>query len=156
MSGSLDPTAVATYHRDGILFPLRAMSEAEAAGSTRELEALEAPRRRQARARAPTRSPCASLNRLIRNPTILDAVERILGPNLLCWGSGFFIRNVDDNAFISWHQDSTYWGLSSADVITAWIAFTPSTPRSGCMRVVPGTQTPSRFPTATPSPKETC
>ena len=40
---------------------------------------------------------------------------------------------------MSWHQDGTYWGLSSPDVITAWIALTPSTPQSGCMKVVPGT-----------------
>jgi ectoine hydroxylase-related dioxygenase (phytanoyl-CoA dioxygenase family) len=143
MTGSLDPTSVAAYQRDGILFPIRAMSEAEAARATRELETLEA--REGGRLSRNTNQKShillPSLNRLIRDPAILDAVESILGPNLLCWGSGFFIKNVDDRAFISWHQDSTYWGLSSADVVTAWVAFTPSTPESGCMRVIPGTQT---------------
>ena len=42
---------------------------------------------------------------------------------------------------MSWHQDATYWGLSAPDVVTAWVAFTPSTVESGCMRVVPGTHT---------------
>ena len=40
---------------------------------------------------------------------------------------------------MSWHQDATYWGLSSNDVVTAWVALTPSTVVSGCMQVVPGT-----------------
>ena len=63
----------------------------------------------------------------------------ILGPNVLCWASGFFWKPAKDPAFISWHQDSTYWGLSHADICTAWIALTPSTAESGCMQVVPGT-----------------
>lgn len=143
MTGSLSPTAVAAYERDGILFPIRVMSEAEAAEATGQLEAIEA-REGGKIGKRTNQKPhilLPALNRLIRNPTILDAVESILGPNLLCWGSGFFTKNVDDGAFITWHQDSTYWGLSSADVISAWVAFTPSTPESGCMRVVPGTQT---------------
>ncbi len=70
---------------------------------------------------------------------MLDPVEDILGPDILCWASGFFWKQARDPAFISWHQDSTYWGLSHADIVTAWIAFTPSTVESGCMQVVPGT-----------------
>jgi ectoine hydroxylase-related dioxygenase (phytanoyl-CoA dioxygenase family) len=42
---------------------------------------------------------------------------------------------------VSWHQDATYWGLSSPDVVTAWIALSPSTIEAGAMRVLPGTQT---------------
>jgi ectoine hydroxylase-related dioxygenase (phytanoyl-CoA dioxygenase family) len=64
----------------------------------------------------------------------------VLGPDLLCWGSQFFAKNGGDPSYVSWHQDATYWGLSSPDVVTAWVAFTPSTVESGCMRVVPGTQ----------------
>ena len=64
----------------------------------------------------------------------------MLGPDLLCWGSQFFAKNGGDPSYVSWHQDATYWGLSSPDVVTAWVAFTPSTVESGCMRVVPGTQ----------------
>ena len=70
---------------------------------------------------------------------ILDAVEPVLGPDLFCWSSGFFHKRPGDGNYVPWHQDATYWGLSSPDVLTAWVAFTPSTPASGCMRVVPGT-----------------
>jgi non-haem Fe2+, alpha-ketoglutarate-dependent halogenase len=47
---------------------------------------------------------------------------------------------------VSWHQDSTYWGLSEPDVVTAWVAFTPSTVESGCMRVIPGTHRLDQIP----------
>jgi non-heme Fe2+,alpha-ketoglutarate-dependent halogenase len=40
---------------------------------------------------------------------------------------------------VSWHQDATYWGLSSPDVMTVWIAFSPANRVSGCMKFVPGT-----------------
>jgi len=69
----------------------------------------------------------------------LDAVEDVLGPDLLCWSAQFFSKNPHDPSFVSWHQDGTYWGLSSPDVVTAWVALTPSTPENGCMEVVPGT-----------------
>jgi ectoine hydroxylase-related dioxygenase (phytanoyl-CoA dioxygenase family) len=79
------------------------------------------------------------LNELIRSPKILDAVESVLGPNLFCWSAQFFMKQPGDGTYVSWHQDATYWGLSKPDVMTAWIAFTPSVPESGCMRVIPGT-----------------
>jgi ectoine hydroxylase-related dioxygenase (phytanoyl-CoA dioxygenase family) len=86
------------------------------------------------------------LNELIRDPRILDPVESVLGPDILCWGSGFFVKNAHDPARVTWHQDSTYWGLSKPDIVTAWVAFTPSTTENGCMRVVPGTHTLQQLP----------
>ena len=80
------------------------------------------------------------LDDLIRDPRILDAVEDLLGPDL-CWSSSFFIKEARDPAFVSWHQDSTYWGLSEPDVVTAWVALSESSIESGAMRMVPGTHT---------------
>ena len=59
---------------------------------------------------------------LVRHPRILDAVEDLYGPDLLCWTTNFFIKEKANPAFVSWHQDSTYWGLSQPDVVTAWVA----------------------------------
>jgi non-heme Fe2+,alpha-ketoglutarate-dependent halogenase len=75
---------------------------------------------------------------LVRHPTILDAVEDVLGPNLLVWSSSFFIKEAHDPAFVSWHQDATYWGLSEPTVLTAWVAITDATVDNGAMRMVPG------------------
>ncbi|MDA1097336.1 MAG: phytanoyl-CoA dioxygenase family protein [Proteobacteria bacterium] len=75
---------------------------------------------------------------VVCNPLILDQVETILGPDILCWSASFFSKPAHDASFVSWHQDLTYWGLAPADIVTAWVAITPSTRESGCMRVVPG------------------
>jgi ectoine hydroxylase-related dioxygenase (phytanoyl-CoA dioxygenase family) len=78
------------------------------------------------------------LDELARDDGVLDAVEGVIGPNILCWASGFFTKEAHDPSYVSWHQDLTYWGLEPADIVTAWVALSPSTPESGCMRVIPG------------------
>jgi ectoine hydroxylase-related dioxygenase (phytanoyl-CoA dioxygenase family) len=132
---------VEQFQRDGFLFPIDVYSRDEIGELKSRLEALAAAEGGKL-SRGTNQKPhllLPWLNTMIRNPRILDPVEDILGPNLLCWASGFFWKPANDPAFISWHQDSTYWGLSHPDIVTAWVAFTPSTPESGCMRVVPGT-----------------
>ena len=140
MGKALSDGQVEQYRCDGYLSPLPAFSAGAIAGLAARLDALE--RREGGRLSARTnRKPhllLTWLNQAIRDPRILDAVEDVIGPNILCWGSGFFAKRAGDGALVSWHQDSTYWGLSEPDVVTAWIAFTPSTVESGCMRVVPG------------------
>lgn len=136
------------YQQQGFLFPLPVLSDSETAEMRAKLERLEADHDGQL---PPTinRKPhllLTWLNELIRDARILDPVEDILGANILCWGSGFFIKNANTPARVTWHQDSTYWGLSKPDVVTAWVAFTPSTAENGCMRVVPGTHTHEQLP----------
>lgn len=77
---------------------------------------------------------------LATRPSILDAVEKVLGSNLIVWSTSIFTKYPRDPGFISWHQDGTYWGLDSEKVVTAWIALSDSTVENGCMRIVPGTQ----------------
>ncbi len=141
MPAVLDAAAVAAYQRDGIHFPLRVLEGAEAAAMAERLGVVEASHggRLPARINQKPHLLFPWLNELIRHPRILDAVEDVLGPDILCWSSQFFAKNARDPNYVSWHQDGTYWGLSSPDVVTAWVAFTPSTVASGCMRVVPGT-----------------
>ena len=79
------------------------------------------------------------VNDLIRHPRILDAVEDVLGPNLFCWNTSFFVKEARDPGYVSWHQDATYWGLSSPDVMTVWVAMSPANKVSGCMKFIPGT-----------------
>jgi ectoine hydroxylase-related dioxygenase (phytanoyl-CoA dioxygenase family) len=137
----LSEAQVQKYRRDGYVFPMRAFSAEEAALAEKRLKAIEA-REGGAMSHRTNMKPhllVPWLNDLIRHPRILDAVEDVIGPNILAWSSGFFTKGSHDPRFVSWHQDSTYWGLSEPDVVTAWVAFTPSTVESGCMRVIPGT-----------------
>jgi non-heme Fe2+,alpha-ketoglutarate-dependent halogenase len=137
----LTPAAVEQFSREGYYSPVRALPAAEALEVRRKLEAHEArsggPLKGSLRHKPHLLFPW--LSGLVHHPQVLDAIEDLLGPNLLCWTSSFFIKEARDPAFVSWHQDSTYWGLSSADVVTAWIALSPSTLESGAMRVAPGT-----------------
>jgi non-haem Fe2+, alpha-ketoglutarate-dependent halogenase len=148
MSKRLTKHQLEEYQQQGFLFPLRVFSESEAAALREKLEALED--HEGGRLPAPiNRKPhllLTWLNELIRDRRILDPVEDILGPDILCWGSGFFTKNAGDPARVTWHQDSTYWGLSKPDVVTAWVAFTPSTPENGCMRVIPGSHRLPQLP----------
>jgi non-heme Fe2+,alpha-ketoglutarate-dependent halogenase len=131
---------VRSYHEDGYISPIRVFDEEETRTLRRRFEALVAHEGGKLSRPTNTRPHLLLkwIDDLIRDPRILDRVEAVLGPNILCWASGFFAKAPGDGTFVSWHQDATYWGLSSNDVVTAWIAFSPSVPATGCLRVVPG------------------
>lgn len=148
MPKSLTEDQIAAYHRDGYLAPVPVMSQSEARALRGTLETIEAgtggPLRGDLRHKAHLLFPF--LAELIRHEAILDAVEDVLGPDILCWNTNFFIKEAETPSFVSWHQDSTYWGLSSPDVCTAWVALTPSTLDNGAMAVIPKSHTRDQIP----------
>jgi ectoine hydroxylase-related dioxygenase (phytanoyl-CoA dioxygenase family) len=148
MPKSLTEDQVAAYRRDGYLTPVPVMSETEARALRGTLETIEAgmggPLRGDLRHKAHLLFPL--LAELIRHPAILDVVEDLLGPDILCWNTNFFIKEAETPSFVSWHQDSTYWGLSSPDVCTAWVALTPSNLDNGAMAVIPKSHTMDQIP----------
>lgn len=77
--------------------------------------------------------------RIVSQSNVLDAIESVLGPNIIVWSSQWFPKMPGDKTYVSWHQDATYWGLHPPNVTTAWIALSESCPENGCMRVIPGT-----------------
>jgi non-heme Fe2+,alpha-ketoglutarate-dependent halogenase len=136
----LPADAAAWFREHGYYAPVRVMSDAEAAQLRGRLEAHEAAHGRlQGPMRHKSHLLFTWLDELIRHPAILDAVEDLIGPNILVWGSSFFVKERRDASYVSWHQDSTYWGLDPADIVTAWVALSDSTAANGAMRVIPGT-----------------
>lgn len=139
---------VEAFNRNGYHFPLRVMSAEEADGYRRRLEEFEA--QHGLIMKTPYRNKphlvFKWVNELIGHPSIVDAIEDLLGPDLLVWGSSFFIKEPHDPAYISWHQDSTYWGLSRPDIVTAWVALSVSDMANGAMRVVPGSHLKDQLP----------
>ena len=131
------------FWRDGCIFPIRVMSEIEAAEIRARLEDFEKSSGGPLKGDLRHKSHLlfSWLGDLVRNAKIVDAIEDIYGPNLLCWTTNFFIKEARNPAFVSWHQDSTYWGLDKPDVVTAWIALTPSDQSNGAMGFIPGTHT---------------
>ena len=137
----LNTAEVEAYQTRGYHLPVDALSDDEVVACRRQLEAYEVktggPIQGEMRHKSHLVFPW--INDLMRHPRVLDAVEDILGPNLLVWSTSFFIKEARDPGFVSWHQDATYWGLSSPDVCTAWIALSPANKISGCMKFIPGT-----------------
>ena len=144
---TLTEAALRQYRESGYYAPVPVLSSAEAARLRDQLESFEATAGILAgKLRHKSHLLFTWLNDLIRHPRILDAVEDVIGPDILCWGSSFFIKEPRNPGFVSWHQDSTYWGLEPADVVTAWVALTDSTAANGAMRVIPGTPPVDQVP----------
>ena len=137
----LSEADVAAYRDNGYHFPIQALSADEVAGFRRKLEDYEAETGGPIKGEMRHRSHVlfSWIDEMIRHPKILDAVEDVLGPNILCWNTSFFIKEPHDPGFVSWHQDATYWGLSSSDVMTVWVAMSPANKVSGCMKFIAGT-----------------
>ncbi len=144
---SLSAAAVRQYQETGYYAPVRALSTAEAAALRRNLETYEQNSDGIVGSlRHKTHLLFTWLDDLIRHPGILDPVEDLIGRNILCWGSSFFIKEPSNPSFVSWHQDSTYWGLEPADIVTAWVAISESTLENGAMRVIPGSHRGDQMP----------
>jgi len=144
---SLSPDAARQYRDEGYFAPVPVLSTEEAGALRNHLETYEARAGRLGGAlRQKSHLLFTWLNDLVRDDRILDAVEDLIGPDILCWGSSFFVKEPRDTAYVSWHQDSTYWGLAPPDIVTAWIAFSDSTPENGAMRVIPGSHQLDQVP----------
>ncbi len=144
----LSGSQVEAFRRNGYHFPIRVMPEALALELRAKLEAFEARHGLVMKTlyRNKPHLVFKWLNDLMRLPAILDPIEDLYGGNLLAWSSSFFIKEPHDPAYISWHQDSTYWGLSHPDVVTAWVALSESDEPSGVMRVLPGSHLIEQLP----------
>ena len=144
LARALSDAQVARYHEDGFLCPIAALSPAEARDCRAMLEAFEASQGRSlgrlpGQLRAKTHLLFPWLDRLVRHPAVLAAVEDLIGSDLLVYHLTMWIKEPGDDAFVSWHQDGTYFGLDPADQhVTAWVALTDSLPEMGCVTVLPG------------------
>ena len=132
---------VARYREDGLLFPVPLLPADVAAGALSELQRYEASSGGpvQGKWRYKSHLVFPWINRLMREPVILDHVESLLGPDLMVWTSHLYPKEPGDGRFISWHQDAAHWGLDSEQIVTVWIALTPVTIANGCMRMLRGT-----------------
>ena len=124
------------YEQQGIVFPIRVLSDAEVAEYRGELEKVA---REGARRLDQLHLTFPWAYRLASHQKVLDAVESLIGPDILVDGNLVFYKPPHDAGYASWHQDSVYSGWHLTPSVSAWIALTASEPANGCMRVVPGT-----------------
>jgi chlorinating enzyme len=140
MTRRLTPDQVAAYERDGYVFPVDVLSATEVAACRNELQAWEAAR--GAPIDFPEKSKSYLLfdwaDRLVHHPAVLDAVEDLIGPDILVYHSTLFLKEAHTPAYVRWHQDSTYFYLEPHLHVTAWVALSDASELAGCMRALPG------------------
>lgn len=149
MGKLLTPDQVEAFSRDGFVFPVPVLSTEEAA---RCLAAYEDYERKawgyNGRAfddeegreylRHPQRRSRWAYD-LVTHPRVLDAIEDLLGPDIMIRNSKVWVKPPRSKSVVTWHQDFTYDGLRPVErTLSAWVALTYSGPENGCIRYIPG------------------
>jgi hypothetical protein len=131
---------VGDYERDGFAFPIPVLTSSEVTQARSELESWE--RARGQTIDFPEKSKSYLLfawaDQLVHNPKILDAVEDVIGPDILVYHATLFLKEAHTPAYVRWHQDSTHFYLSPHRHVTAWVALSDASVAAGCMRAIPG------------------
>jgi len=151
MGALLDAAAIKQYREDGFVSPIRVFSTEEAAKIRDAIELLETKRgpvfredrKRpgdpfQGSYRFKSHLLFKWLAEVVRDPRLLDLVEPLTGSDILCWTTHWFIKEPSTFNYVSWHQDSNYWGVESDRFVSAWLAITSATEENGCIRLLPG------------------
>ena len=128
------------YNDKGYVAPIDVLSIQEANEIREEIELIEKkwPNALEGLGRNYVHMISPIFNKVCLNDKILDAVESLIGKNILICGTTLFIKNAKEKGFVSFHQDAKYIGLEPHNWVTAWIAVTDSNEENGCMRMWPG------------------
>ncbi len=128
------------YNEKGYVAPIDVLSIKEANEIRKEIETIEKkwPKALEGLGRNYVHMISPVFNDVCLNNKILDAVESIIGKNILICGTTLFIKNANEKGFVSFHQDAKYIGLEPHNWVTAWIAVTDSNEENGCMKMWPG------------------
>jgi non-heme Fe2+,alpha-ketoglutarate-dependent halogenase len=146
MSAAIPESFRKRFERDGVVYPIRVLSPEK---NSRYLACFSEIEDLLGRPIKRMGNPALYFlweYRLATEPPVLDAVEAILGPDLLISGTLIFCKYPRDTAFVAWHQDTFYSNLHLTPSVSAWIALLDSTPENGCMRVVPGSHLRGTLP----------
>ena len=133
---SLDQLA-RDYERDGYVSGVPILSGDETARHRKVLEDLEAAEGKL-HYKAKLHTVMTSPYEMATHPKVLDVVEALIGPDILLYDVTYIIKEPHTEAHVSWHQDLTFWGLSDDAQVSMWLALSPATEGSGCMRMIPG------------------
>ena len=128
------------YKNKGYISPVNALSSIEAKEIRDEIEKIEKnwPKALEGINRNYVHLISPVFNKVCLNKNILDAVESIIGKNILICGTTLFIKNPKEKGFVSFHQDAKYIGLEPHNWVTVWVAITDANEKNGCMRMLSG------------------
>ena len=141
MPKQLSAEAVRRFNEHGYLSPLSLLNPEQTKRYRQCLADFEAHEGGQIKGQKRNKSHLFLkwLDELVHHPALLDAVEDLLGPDILLFHAQWFIKEPNTPNFVSLHQDSAYWGLDRPEGVSAWIAFEDSDAENGCMQVIPDT-----------------
>lgn len=137
-------TNFARYREDGIVFPAGRLA---LDGGVERYRAYQAASQRLRGRDTYLKVHLVSrwISDLARHPAILEAVEPLVGPDIVLWSCDWNVKRAGTGDYVPWHQDSPYWNLSSDNVVTVWIAIGDVTRDNGAMQVVPGSHRQGRL-----------
>ena len=135
----LNSNQLKQYNEEGYVAPLDILTKEEALEARNEIELIEKemPNEIDKSGRYNVHLISPKLDAIVHNSKILDAVESIIGKNILVCSTTLFIKDPKQEGFVSYHQDAKYIGLEPHNWVTAWIAITDSNKENGCMRMWP-------------------
>ena len=126
----------ADYERDGYISGIDIISADEALQHRRAMESAEQKIGNvhyKTKIHTMLKSPFV----LATLPSVLDIIEQFIGPDILLYNVTYIVKEAGSQSLVSWHQYLTYWGLSHDDQVSMWLALSPATSESGCMRMIP-------------------
>ena len=128
------------YNDEGFVSPINIFSKDKAKEIRNEIELIEnnMPKELENSGRYNAHLISPLLDEVTHNSKILDAVQSLIGENILVCGTTLFIKNPNEKGFVSYHQDAKYIGLEPHNWVTAWVAITDSNEKNGCMRMWSG------------------
>lgn len=148
---ALTPEQIKSFHEDGFLGHLTAVSEEEMAEIRSKIE-KELAKDSKAFGIKTVRDrhlDAPYLMELFKSPAITEALAQLLGPDILIWRSQVFNQEPGAPA-IAWHQASTYMledykrpilnpkNRDDLFQLTVWIAIDNATTENGCMQFIRG------------------
>jgi hypothetical protein len=136
----LSADQIAFYNQEGYITPLDVFSPAEAEDNRAYFDRLlDQVADRGAYSINCYQARCRGIWDLCTEPRLLDLVQDLIGPNIVCWASHFFCKMPHDDKLVPWHQDASYWKLSPARTVTIWQAIDDADENNSAMRFIPRT-----------------
>ena len=142
--GPISGEQLARYDRDGVIFPIPVLTPAELTVFKAGFDEVEARVLDKFHYTGFTHLHFRWAFDLATHPVVADAVEGVLGPDVLVYGTLIICKDPRTMGYVAWHQDGE--GFGNAPSVSAWIGLTDSTPENGCMRVLAGSHKLNRLP----------
>ena len=115
---TLTEQQVKQYNKDGYISPIDVLTKEQALAVRKEIEIIEKemPNEIEKSGRYNVHLISPKLDEIVHNSKILDAVEKIIGRDILVCSTTLFIKDAKQKGFVSYHQDAKYIGLEPHNI----------------------------------------